>query len=729
MKRRELLYTAIRAGSLLSVALPEERQAEGINNGINAQWFPGVDAAQKIIAAAATLPTSGGTIDLRGLIGAQVFGSDPFIGITAPCTILMGSATFTSSVNITVPANVNLMMLQGAVISMNAGTTLMMHGGMEGSSLSQHFAGVGAVTMRSMHILAIYPQWWGAQGTGVDDTAAITAAWNALPLFGQAGQFPNAIKFVFPPGYYVTSNTLNPKGGVIVEGAGRYATQVVFNGSGAFWLDAPNYVTVHQDASADHFVVRDMTITIQSPAIGWLRANSPSTNAAGVTPQGWTFTNLFVQGPGAGVVGTIGMSWSLMIDYRWDHVTISDFETTGIIDRAGNGTFTRVRWVNFKYGLWHTGQAGTGTAMPSGADVFIGCEFLGPTVPGGGDTFTVQSGGLTMINCLYEAEPPNVSQALIHVKTDQVGGGGVGENFVDINGTLSVASTSIVTNLILLDNGFASPKFYGTGGYIPGPPFSPISMGTPRPGYLGARAYFQNCSGWVNQLVQAADPTLTRTVIVGQMDNQTVFSQSQIRDQTGLLRLLEVSGWVPVTPPAGKGLEIWMDSSTSTGRVYCYDRSGSAYLPLYINASPLHCTFDLSIDNGGLTVANATTLNSTLAVTGTSQLTGALTANAVTVNGVIHSPFYTLAVGSATPSVAAGNLFVEANPTAVTITNFTSPTVGQRITIVGQYGVTTVANNPNIVLKGGANALLGVNQSISLIYVPGGAWVEVARSF
>jgi hypothetical protein len=143
-----------------------------------ADQFPGGTADQKIAAAIADLPSSGGTVDARGLIGAQVFATDPFVGVSKPTTIVMGGGTFTSSVNLTVPANVNLQMLEGAILSMNTGTTLTIKGDLTGSSLSTHFAGAGLVSIPSATV-TVYPQWWGATQNGTDDTNAFQLAINA----------------------------------------------------------------------------------------------------------------------------------------------------------------------------------------------------------------------------------------------------------------------------------------------------------------------------------------------------------------------------------------------------------------------------------------------------------------------------------------------------------------------------------------------------------------------
>lgn len=141
--------------------------------------FPGATADAKIKAAAAALPPSGGTLDTRCLTGAQTFGTDPFIGMTGtPITVILGPAIFTSSVSLTVPANVNLTMLEGALISMLSGTTVTIQGSLEGSSISQHF--LGHVSILSNAIPVVYPQWWGATGiASVDSTAAVQAALQA----------------------------------------------------------------------------------------------------------------------------------------------------------------------------------------------------------------------------------------------------------------------------------------------------------------------------------------------------------------------------------------------------------------------------------------------------------------------------------------------------------------------------------------------------------------------
>ena len=69
-----------------------------INRIRYANMFAGTDAGAKIAAAIADLPSTGGTVDARGLEGAQTISSNPLVGGKANVTILLGAATLTSTV-------------------------------------------------------------------------------------------------------------------------------------------------------------------------------------------------------------------------------------------------------------------------------------------------------------------------------------------------------------------------------------------------------------------------------------------------------------------------------------------------------------------------------------------------------------------------------------------------------------------------------------------------------
>lgn len=63
-----------------------------------AAYFAGADAGAKIEAAIADLPAGGGTVDARGLEGAQTISENIFSGITKPVKLLLGCGTYTVSV-------------------------------------------------------------------------------------------------------------------------------------------------------------------------------------------------------------------------------------------------------------------------------------------------------------------------------------------------------------------------------------------------------------------------------------------------------------------------------------------------------------------------------------------------------------------------------------------------------------------------------------------------------
>jgi hypothetical protein len=67
-------------------------------NGIrNAKGFSGENAGAKIAAAIANLPSTGGTVDARGIEGGAI-SQDLFAGVTKPVTLLLGHGTYTFSV-------------------------------------------------------------------------------------------------------------------------------------------------------------------------------------------------------------------------------------------------------------------------------------------------------------------------------------------------------------------------------------------------------------------------------------------------------------------------------------------------------------------------------------------------------------------------------------------------------------------------------------------------------
>ena len=73
-----------------------------------AEQFPGLNAGAKIAAAIADLPSVGGTVDARSLIGYQEVSANIFNGVTKPVTLLLGAATFNASVDTVITSLVHI---------------------------------------------------------------------------------------------------------------------------------------------------------------------------------------------------------------------------------------------------------------------------------------------------------------------------------------------------------------------------------------------------------------------------------------------------------------------------------------------------------------------------------------------------------------------------------------------------------------------------------------------
>lgn len=95
--KRIFLFGLLLLGLQLSMN-SSEVQKPALPNIRIAAYFTGADAGAKIAAAIADLPSTGGTVDARGLEGAQAFSTDICTGIGAkPVLILLGAATITVS--------------------------------------------------------------------------------------------------------------------------------------------------------------------------------------------------------------------------------------------------------------------------------------------------------------------------------------------------------------------------------------------------------------------------------------------------------------------------------------------------------------------------------------------------------------------------------------------------------------------------------------------------------
>jgi hypothetical protein len=89
-----------------------------------ATQFSGSDEGAKITAAINDLPSTGGTVG-AWFEGSQTWNACPFTGVTKLVTVILGAATITAGANCTVPANITLEFLDGAVLNANSHTVTL----------------------------------------------------------------------------------------------------------------------------------------------------------------------------------------------------------------------------------------------------------------------------------------------------------------------------------------------------------------------------------------------------------------------------------------------------------------------------------------------------------------------------------------------------------------------------------------------------------------------------
>lgn len=154
ISRRKLLKTigvgtaGLIAASLPLVANPEHAYAAAISF-YNALDYPTVQDAVNAAAAA-----GGGAV-------------------------LFPAGTYAISANMTIPANVDLQILNGAILNIGSGVSLTVNGGIV-AGLYRIFTGSGSAVLANARIDRVYPEWW-MDGSG-NDGPAIAKALNAHPI-------------------------------------------------------------------------------------------------------------------------------------------------------------------------------------------------------------------------------------------------------------------------------------------------------------------------------------------------------------------------------------------------------------------------------------------------------------------------------------------------------------------------------------------------------------------
>lgn len=140
----------------------------------------------------------------------QVSFAAAVTAIGATPTTLIVSDDQAVAADITVPATLTLRFTQGGSLSIADTKTVTIHGHVE-AGLYQIFkwTGTGKVVFGIGAVKEVYPQWWGAVADNIhDDTSAIQAAINSLPVAGHdAPPWGGGVVF-FSPGQYRVSSAI-----------------------------------------------------------------------------------------------------------------------------------------------------------------------------------------------------------------------------------------------------------------------------------------------------------------------------------------------------------------------------------------------------------------------------------------------------------------------------------------------------------------------------------------
>ena len=153
--------------------------------------FPGADAGAKIAAAIADLPATGGTVDARGLEGAQTISSDMFSGITKSVRLILGCANYTISATQNLPKSVSI---EGCtwrgIASGSKGTILT--AAFAGPVFSYSNSGVADptdISISNMQILGDGATYGAGNGISINDASGGELRNITIALFGSDNIF------------------------------------------------------------------------------------------------------------------------------------------------------------------------------------------------------------------------------------------------------------------------------------------------------------------------------------------------------------------------------------------------------------------------------------------------------------------------------------------------------------------------------------------------------------
>lgn len=127
-------------------------------------------------------------------------------------TIIIPSGTYKLSSNITIPSNVTLWFLNGAMLSPDTGVIVTINGSVK-AGLYQIFTGDGSV-VGSPKNKAVHPEWFGLNASSTNNAPGINKAIQFLPITG------GTVEFGLGGWYEVTESIVVNKSAVRIKGQG-----------------------------------------------------------------------------------------------------------------------------------------------------------------------------------------------------------------------------------------------------------------------------------------------------------------------------------------------------------------------------------------------------------------------------------------------------------------------------------------------------------------------------
>ena len=122
-----LYHIQITSGSSI-ITFSDVVLVEGFDAGvINCSGVGGTDLDDKITNCLAIVPTAGGTLDFRGITGAQAVSADPFSGNTKPIQVLFGpgTVTFAAGFDVSTQSDISFIGSPGTIFTSTSAITIV----------------------------------------------------------------------------------------------------------------------------------------------------------------------------------------------------------------------------------------------------------------------------------------------------------------------------------------------------------------------------------------------------------------------------------------------------------------------------------------------------------------------------------------------------------------------------------------------------------------------------